>query len=98
MYPQPYCQSPAPAPSSNLGATSLAFGLIGMVFGLVPLIGVVGIPLMIIGLVFGIKAMKLADRGVQVDRGMSMGGIITSGMGLSLQGIYLLFIVFNLAT
>lgn len=77
MSDQNYQGGPAPAQSNGLAIASLVLGILSIVFGIIPVIGLISWILAPVGLVLGFMAL-----GKPTGRGMAIGGTVTSGIGL----------------
>lgn len=87
MSPPSYGYTPppaAPAPRNGFGTTALVLGILGAIFAVIPIIGVIAWPMVIIGLIFGILGIQRARKGVATNKGMSIAGTALSGFGLLL--------------
>ncbi|WP_187352055.1 DUF4190 domain-containing protein [Allosaccharopolyspora coralli] len=62
--------------------TSLVLGIIGVVFSVIPIIGVIAWPLVILGLIFGILGIVRASKGTASNRGVAIAGTALSAVGL----------------
>ncbi|ANY05568.1 hypothetical protein AFB00_03770 [Pseudonocardia sp. HH130630-07] len=67
-----------PPPRNGPGTTALILGILGALFALVPLIGVIAWPLVILGLVFGIVGIVRWRRGTATNSGMAVTGTVLS--------------------
>lgn len=72
-------QYPLQSQSNGLGVASLVLGILSIVFGVVPVIGLISWILAPVGLVLGFVAL-----GKPVGRGVTIGGLATSGIGLAI--------------
>jgi hypothetical protein len=81
-------QPPAPAPKNGLGTTALVLGILGALFSLIPFIGVIAWPLVILGLIFGIVGFFRARSGKATNRGVAIAGTILSLIGLIMCIVY----------
>lgn len=80
---QQWPPQPPPAPPRNgLGTAGLVLGIIGLVFAFIPIVGIIAWPLVLLGLIFGIVGAVRASRGQATNRGVAIGGIVCSGLGL----------------
>lgn len=84
-YP-PMQYPPPPQQHGNAGTASLALGLVGLFFSFIPLVGFIGVPLVILGLVFGITGLR--SRTLVQDRGLCIAGVVVSALGLMLSLLY----------
>jgi hypothetical protein len=73
---------PSPPPRNGLGTAGLVLGIIGLVFAFIPIVGVIAWPLVIIGLVLGVLGVVRANRGRATNRGVAIGGVACSALGL----------------
>lgn len=71
-----------------MGTASLVLGIIGAVFSLIPIIGVIAWPMVIVGLVLGILGYLRAKRGQADNKGVAIAGISLSAVGLFLCIVY----------
>lgn len=81
---QPAGHQPAPQPKNGFGVTSLVLGIVGAVFAIIPVVGVIAWPMVIIGLIFGVLAILRARKGVATNQGVAIAGTALSGLGLAL--------------
>lgn len=72
-------QYPLQPQGNGLGVASLVLGILSIVFGLIPVIGLISWILAPIGLVLGLVAL-----GKPTGRGVTIGGMVTSGIGLAI--------------
>lgn len=79
MSEQNYPGAPAPAQSNGLAIASLVLGILSIVFAVIPFIGLIAWLLAPIGLILGFIGM-----GKPTGRGMAIGGVVTSGIGLAI--------------
>lgn len=89
-YPPPHgWQTPyAPPPKNGLGTAALVLGILGALFSLIPIIGVVAWPLVILGLVLGTLGIVRAQAGRADNRGVAIAGTVLSGIGLAFCLLY----------
>jgi hypothetical protein len=73
---------PSPPPRNGLGTAGLVLGIIGLVFAFIPIVGVIAWPLVILGLILGILGVLRANRGRATNRGVAIGGVACSALGL----------------
>ena len=69
---------------NGLGTASLVLGILGTVFGLVPFVGWVALPLSAVGLGLGLGNLPRLQKNVATNKGVTWVGI-----GLSVLGIVL---------
>lgn len=99
--PQPYYQpqqnwapppapapAPAPAPKNGLGTAALVLGILGALFSLIPFIGIIAWPLVILGLIFGIIGFFRSRSGKATNGGVAIAGAILSLIGLVICVMY----------
>jgi hypothetical protein len=75
--PSPYLPGPATAPQNGLGIAALILGIIGVLFGVIPVVWVAGI-LGIIGLILGLVGLGRVQRGEATNGTMALWGVIAS--------------------
>lgn len=68
-------------PRNAFGVTSLVLGVLAVLLSWIPLVGVVGWPLSILGLVFGGLGLNAARRG-HGRKGLTVAGVVLSLVGL----------------
>lgn len=78
----PAAAHPAGAPRNGLGTAALVLGIIGALFSLVPIVGVIAWPLVIVGLVLGVLGIVGANRGRATNRGVAISGTVLCAIGL----------------
>ncbi|MEU0470904.1 DUF4190 domain-containing protein [Amycolatopsis sp. NPDC006131] len=78
-YPAP----PAP-PKNGFGVTGFVLGVVGAVFAVIPIVGIVAWPLVILGLVFSGIAIARVWNGTATNKGLSIAGLVVSAVGLAL--------------
>ena len=96
--PQPVYSVPSPVPeppATSAGHASMAFGVVAFVLGWIPFVGVVGLACGVAGLMFGLRAQRLAGLGYVTDRGLTIAGVALSCIGLVagvvINGVVLVF-------
>jgi hypothetical protein len=72
-------QYPLQPQGNGLGVASLVLGILSIVFGIIPVVGLISWILAPVGLVLGFIAL-----GKPVGRGVTIGGLVTSGIGLAI--------------
>lgn len=75
-------------PRNGLGTASLVLGILGALFSLIPLIGVIAWPMVIIGLVLGVLGILRAQAGTADNRGVAISGTVLSAVGLAFCMLY----------
>lgn len=72
------------APKNGLGTTALVLGIVGTVFAMIPIIGVIAWPMVILGLIFGLIGIQRVRSGAANNKGVAISGTVLSGIGLAL--------------
>jgi hypothetical protein len=72
------------ADRNGLGTASLVLGILGLIFSVVPVIGIVAWPLVILGLVLGLVGISRAGRGEATNKGVAIAGTVLSSIGLAI--------------
>lgn len=62
---------------SGLATAAMVLGIIGVVFGFIPILGMLSLPLGIIGLILGLVAIKAMKSG-RAGKSVTVAGIVTS--------------------
>lgn len=79
-YPPGYPGGPyggwAPAPRNGYGLTALVLGIVGAVLSVMCFFAVLGVPLGIAAIVFGIVGRRIAKRGESTNPGQALAGLI----------------------
>ncbi len=79
----PYPAAAVPrAPRNGFGTTALVLGIIGALFAVIPVIGMIAWPLVILGLIFGVLGIARARSGKADNRGVAISGTVLSAIGL----------------
>ncbi len=81
-YPQPYFEPPQPR--NGMGTAGFVLGLLAALFSMIPIIGVIGWPLSILGLIFGILGIARARTGAATNKGLAVAGTVLAAVGLVL--------------
>jgi len=81
-------QPPAQQPRNGLGTAGFVLGLIGLLFSVIPLIGVVAWPLVILGLVFSLVGFSRGRGGQATNKGLALAGAILSAIGMLICILY----------
>lgn len=81
-------QGPVEKPGNGMAVAALVLGVVGAVFGLIPLLFFVAFPLGVLAIVFGIAGRRKAKRGAS-GKGMSTAGVILGvvAFALAIAGI-----------
>lgn len=88
QFPQPTVQQQhpmpvAPKPSNGLGLTGFILGLVGLLISLIPLVGVIAWPMVILGIIFSAIGLVKVKKGTATNKGMAITGLIVSVLGLA---------------
>lgn len=67
---------------NGMGTAGFVLGLIGLIFSLIPIIGVIAWPLVILGLIFSIFGIRNARKGRANNKGIAIAGVALSAIGL----------------
>jgi hypothetical protein len=86
--PEPGSSPPAAAPQNSFGIVGFVLGLLGLIFSIIPLIGIVAWPLVILGLVFGGIGLHRARQGRATNKNVAIAGIVCAAIGLIICIIY----------
>lgn len=89
--PVPVYAVPTPtpqAPVTNTGPVSFAFGMLAFLLGWIPLVGLIGAGLGVVGLVLGLKALRLVKIGFISDRGLAIAGVVLSCVGIATAVVF----------
>jgi hypothetical protein len=68
---------------TDTGPVSFALGMLAFLLGWIPLVGPIGAGLGVLGLVLGMKALRLAELGFSSDRGLAIAGVVLSCVGIA---------------
>jgi len=79
---------PDEPPRNGFGTTALVLGILGLLFSLVPFVGVIAWPLVILGLIFGVLGIVRVSRGKADNRGVAISGTVLSALGLLVCVLY----------
>lgn len=81
----PVFVSVAPSPSNGLAVAALVVGIVGAVFGLIPLFFFISLPLGVLALIFGLVGIRKASKGGR-RMGMAIAGtvlgLVSAGLGV----------------
>ncbi|WP_141287100.1 MmpS family transport accessory protein, partial [Pseudonocardia saturnea] len=75
-------------PRNGFGTTALVLGILGLLFSLIPFVGVIAWPLVILGLIFGVLGIVRVSRGKANNRGVAIAGTVLSALGLLVCLVY----------
>jgi hypothetical protein len=81
-------------PRNALGIAALALGLVGVLFGLVPLTGFIAVGLGIVGMILALSNRGRLRRGTATNKKTTWAGLIASVVAIAL-GIWGIAIVFD---
>jgi len=79
LYPP---QTGPAAPRNGLGTAGFVLGLVGLLIAIIPIVGIVAWPMVILGLIFSIIGFSRARQGVATNKGLAIAGIVLSAIGL----------------
>jgi hypothetical protein len=83
MQPQGGYQPAIPSqPQNGLGVAGFVCGLIGLVFSIIPIIGIIAWPLVIIGIVLSGVGLSYVNNGRANNKGLAIAGLSVSIVGL----------------
>lgn len=71
-----------------MGTAALVLGILGVLFSLIPLIGVIAWPMVIIGLVLGVLGILRVNARRADNRGVAISGTVLSAVGLLICVLY----------
>jgi hypothetical protein len=74
---------------NGLGTAALVLGILAVLFSLIPLIGIVAWPLGITGLILGFVGLARVNHREATNRGVTIAGLITSGVALVICVLWL---------
>lgn len=75
--------APQPQPTNGLAIASLVLGIVSILFVWIPVVGILGTLMAIIGLVLGILALRQPT-----GRGLAIGGLVCAGVSLLITALY----------
>jgi hypothetical protein len=81
--PIQYVVAAGPQFKNGIGTAALVCGIIGVVFGLVPIMFYLSFPLGVLGVVFGAIGMSRAKRNIANNRGSAVAGFVTGIIALA---------------
>ncbi|MBO4236991.1 DUF4190 domain-containing protein [Pseudonocardia alni] len=84
---QPGWPPPQP-PRNGMGTAALVLGILGALFSLIPIVGVIAWPMVLIGLALGIAGVLRAQAGRADNKGVAIAGTVLSAFGLVFCLIY----------
>lgn len=77
-----------PQPRNGLGTAGFVLGLVGVIFSVIPVIGVVAWFLVLPGLVLAAVGLSQAHKGVATNKGLAVAGLVLSIVGLAFCVLY----------
>lgn len=89
----PWPLPPKPRKGKGLALTALLFGIFGTCLGLLPVVGIMALPVAVVGLVFGIIALVGAIRGVRAGRAGAIAGTLLCVLALVLGSFWIVVIL-----
>jgi hypothetical protein len=88
-YPPPGPQIVVRGDRNGLGTAALVLGIIAVIFSFIPLVGIIAWPIGITGLILGFVGLARVNRREATNRGVTIGGLITSGAALAICLLWL---------
>lgn len=85
--------TPQPQQTNGLAIASLVLGIVSIMFVWIPVIGLLGTLLAIVGLVLGVLALRQPT-----GRGLAIGGLVCAGVSMLITGIYIFGFIAILAS
>ena len=83
--PPPQGQDPyapaAPAPRNGLGVAALVVGIVALLLGIIPFLGVLGV-VGVVAVVLGVVSLSRVRRGLATNRGVSITGVVLGGLAV----------------
>jgi len=92
MYPSP--QIVVRGDRNGLGTAALVLGITAAVFSVIPIVGLIAWPLSITGIILGFIGLSRVNQGEATNRGVTIGGLATSGAALAICFVWLIFLGF----
>lgn len=80
--PVPPAPPQQPANRNGLGTAGFVLGLIGLIFSIIPVVGIIAWPLVILGLIFGTLGVLRVNKGEASNKGLAIAGVVVSAIGL----------------
>lgn len=75
--------APQPQPTNGMAIASLVLGIVSIMFVWIPIVGLLGTLMAIIGLVLGILALRHPT-----GRGLAIGGLVCAGVSMLVTAVY----------
>ncbi|OII64844.1 hypothetical protein BJP40_19340 [Streptomyces sp. CC53] len=91
-FPPPYA-----APRNGFGTAALVLGIVGLVFGAIPVAFVLGGVLGVLALVFGLLGRARARRGEATNQGMALAGVVLGALAIVAVIVWAVFVGFVIA-
>lgn len=85
-------QGPRPA-ANGMAIASLVLGIVSILIVWIPIVGLLGTVMAIVGLVLGLMALRKAE-----SRGLAIGGVVCAGVSLVITALYLFAFTAMIAT
>lgn len=84
--PQPGYDQPqyAPSPKNGMGTAALVLGILAIVLAFIPILGFASYPLAVLGIIFGLIGVRRVSKRHAANKGVALGGLIASAIGLVL--------------
>lgn len=73
---------PMPAPRNGMGTAGFVLGLLAAIFSVIPIVGVVAWPLLLVGAPLSSVGIARGGRGVATNRGLAIAGLVLSLVAL----------------
>lgn len=83
---------------NNAGLSAMIFGIAGVVFSLIPIVGIIAWPMVIIGLLLGYHGVRKAQAGEATNNGQALAGLILSAIGFLVCFGWLVAFMVSIAT
>lgn len=83
----------APPPANGMAIASLVLGIVSVLIVWIPIVGILGTAMALIGLVLGILSLRRLE-----GRGLAIGGIVCAGISLVISALYMAAIVAMIAS
>lgn len=81
--PPPAPEQPRPAATHNgFGTAGFVLGLLGLLFSVLPIVGVVAWPLVILGIIFAAIGLHRVAKGRATNKALTIAGLVLSVIGL----------------
>ena len=72
-----------PQPTNGMAIASLVLGIVSVLFVWIPIVGILGTLMAVIGLVLGVLALRQPS-----GRGLAIGGLVCAGVSMLITAIY----------